>query len=131
MLLQIPIFFAMYGLFNSHFDLRGAAFLPPWITDLSAPESIWNFAPFKLPIVGWSDLRMLPILFVLTQLVSGKFMQTPAAGSNTQMKMMTYGMPVIFFFILYEVPSGLLVYWIVMNVLTIVQQLYIKKKSRA
>lgn len=128
MLLQIPIFFAMYGLFSSHFDLRGAAFLPPWIVDLSAPESIWNFAPFKIPILGWSDIRLLPILFVATQLTSGKLMQAPgAAGTNAQMKMMTYGIPLLFFFVLYDVPSGLLVYWIVMNILTILQQAYIKK----
>jgi YidC/Oxa1 family membrane protein insertase len=130
MLLQIPIFFAMYGLFSNHFDLRGAAFLPPWITDLSAPESIWNFAPFKIPILGWSDLRLLPILFVATQLISSKFMQTPGASSNAQMKMMTYGIPVVFFFVLYDVPSGLLVYWIVMNILTIFQQAYIAKFKR-
>jgi YidC/Oxa1 family membrane protein insertase len=131
MLLQIPIFFAMYGLFSNHFDLRGAAFLPPWITDLSAPESIWNFAPFTLPIVGWSDLRLLPILFVATQLLSGTMMQTPGTGSNAQMKMMTYGIPVVFFFVLYDVPSGLLVYWIVMNALTIVQQMVINKMRKA
>ena len=131
LLLQIPIFFAMYGLFGNHFDLRGAAFVAPWITDLSAPESIWNFAPGKIPILGWSDLRLLPILFVATQLVSGKFTQTPGAVSNAQMKMMTYGIPIVFFFILYDVPSGLLVYWIVMNVLTIFQQMYITRKMRA
>jgi len=131
LLLQIPIFFAMYGLFSNHFDLRGAAFLPPWITDLSAPESIWNFAPVKIPILGWSDIRLLPILFVATQLVSGKFTQTPGAVSNAQMKMMTYGIPIVFFFILYDVPSGLLVYWIVMNILTIIQQMYITRKMRA
>ncbi|MFQ3619788.1 MAG: membrane protein insertase YidC [Spirochaetales bacterium] len=130
MLLQIPIFFAMYGLFSKHFDLRGAAFIPPWITDLSAPESIYSFAPYKLPIVGWSDIRLLPILFVITQLISGMFTQTASTASNAQMKMMTYGIPIIFFFILYDVPSGLLVYWIVMNILTIFQQLYINKKRR-
>jgi YidC/Oxa1 family membrane protein insertase len=130
MLLQIPIFFAMYGLFNNHFDLRGAAFLPPWITDLSAPDSVWNFAPFKIPILGWSDLRLLPILFVGTQLLSSKMMQTPSTVSNTQMKMMTYGIPIVFFFVLYDVPSGLLVYWIVMNILTVVQQYVIGKKKK-
>jgi YidC/Oxa1 family membrane protein insertase len=130
MLLQIPIFFAMYGLFSKHFDLRGAAFIPPWITDLSAPESIYSFAPHKLPLVGWSDIRLLPILFVITQLISGMFTQTAGTASNAQMKMMTYGIPIIFFFILYDVPSGLLVYWIVMNILTIFQQMYINRKRR-
>ena len=118
----------MYGLFNSHFDLRGAAFVG-WISDLSAPDSIWNFAPVTIPFLGWSDIRLLPILFVGTQLISSKMMQTPGAVSNTQMKMMTYGMPIVFFFILYDVPSGLLVYWIVQNVLSVFQQFVIKKKG--
>ncbi|MDR3200748.1 MAG: YidC/Oxa1 family insertase periplasmic-domain containing protein, partial [Spirochaetales bacterium] len=129
MLLQIPIFLAMYGLFSNHFELRGEAFLG-WITDLSAPDSIWNFAPAALPILGWSDIRLLPILFVGTQLISSKMMQTPATTSNTQMKMMTYGIPVVFFFVLYDVPSGLLVYWIAQNILSVVQQFWINKKRK-
>jgi YidC/Oxa1 family membrane protein insertase len=129
MLLQIPIFLALYGLFNNHFDLRGAAFFG-WINDLSAPDSIWNFAPATVPFLGWNDVRLLPILFVATQLISSKMMQTPATVSNTQMKMMTYGIPVVFFFVLYDVPSGLLVYWIVQNVLSVVQQFVINKKRR-
>jgi YidC/Oxa1 family membrane protein insertase len=135
MLLQIPIFFAMYGLFSNHFDLRGAAFIPGWIGDLSAPESIWSFAPHRLPLVDWTDLRLLPILFVGTQVASSMVTQTPSSASGAQMKIMLYGMPIVFFFILYNVPSGLLVYWIVMNVLTAVQQWYIngnmKKKASA
>jgi YidC/Oxa1 family membrane protein insertase len=133
MLLQIPIFFAMYGLFSNHFDLRGAAFIPGWISDLSAPESIFRL-PYELPLVGWSDIRLLPILFVFTQILSSKVTQTPSSGSNAQMKMFIYLMPIVFFFILYNVPSGLLVYWIVMNVLSAAQQLYINnsmKKKKA
>jgi YidC/Oxa1 family membrane protein insertase len=129
MLLQIPIFLALYGLFNNHFDLRGAAFFG-WINDLSAPDSILNFAPVTVPFLGWNDVRLLPILFVATQLISSKMMQTPASVSNTQMKMMTYGIPVVFFFVLYDVPSGLLVYWIVQNVLSVVQQFVINRKRR-
>ena len=126
MLLQMPVFFAMYGLLNKHFDMRGAVFIHGWIDDLSSPESIWNFAPFKLPLVGWSNLRALPILFVATQLFSSKMMQTPSSGqSESQMKMMTYMMPIMFFFILYQAPSGLLLYWTVTNVLTALQQKYL------
>jgi YidC/Oxa1 family membrane protein insertase len=123
LLLQMPIFIALYGLFNKYFDLRGAAFIPGWISDLSSPETIWNFAPVQLPLLGWSDLRLLPILFVATMVLSSKLMQNPGTGAqNSQMKMMTYMMPIVFFFILYDAPSGLLVYWIVTNFLTIVQQ---------
>ncbi|MDR1617683.1 MAG: membrane protein insertase YidC [Treponema sp.] len=127
MLLQIPIFFAMYNLFNNHFDLRGALFIPRWIPDLSLPESILNFSPSKIPLLGWSDIRLLPFIYVGSQLLYGKVTQTPDQQGNAQMKMMLYVMPVVFFFILYDVPSGLLIYWIFSNLLTLVQQLVINR----
>ncbi|GHV74191.1 membrane protein insertase YidC [Spirochaetia bacterium] len=127
MLIQMPIFFAMYNLFNTHFDLRGAMFIPGWIPDLSLPESIWSFAPFRIPLLGWSALRALPFIYVGSQLLYGKVTQTPDQQGNSQMKMMLYAMPIVFFFILYDVPSGLLVYWIMSNVLTMIQQLTINK----
>jgi YidC/Oxa1 family membrane protein insertase len=127
MLIQMPIFFAMYNLFNNHFDLRGAMFIPGWIPDLSLPESIYNFSPFELPILGWSDIRLLPFIYVGSQLLYGKVTQTPDQKGNSQMKLMLYAMPIIFFFVLYDVPSGLLVYWIMSNILTMVQQIVINK----
>jgi YidC/Oxa1 family membrane protein insertase len=136
MLLQIPIFFAMYNLFNNHFDLRGAMFIPHWIPDLSLPEHIWLFpGDFRLPLLGWTALRLLPFIYVGSQLLYGKVTQTPDQQGNTQMKMMLYDMPSMFFFILYNVPSGLLIYWIFSNVLTMVQQVglnrYNAKKKAA
>lgn len=122
MLLQIPIFFAMYNLFNNHFDLRGAMFIPGWIPDLSLPETLFSFAPYKIPILNWSDIRLLPFLYLFSQLLYGRVTQTPDQRNNSQMKMMLYVMPIMFFFILYNVPSGLLVYWIMSNLLTLVQQ---------
>ena len=128
MLLQIPIFFAMYNLFNNHFDLRNAVFIPGWIPDLSLPESVWNFPEgVKLPLLGWTALRLLPFIYVGSQLIYGKVTQIPGQQSNAQMKMMLYIMPIVFFFILYDVPSGLLIYWIFSNVLTMVQQVAINK----
>ncbi len=124
MLLQIPFFFALYGLLNTHFELRGAIFLPPWISDLSAPESVWNFAPFRIPLLGWTDLRILPFIFVGTQVLMTKFTQAPSTSANKQMAIMNYAIPIIFFFILYDMPSGLLVYWIVTNILSAAQQMY-------
>jgi YidC/Oxa1 family membrane protein insertase len=127
LLLQFPLFIAMYNLFNNHFDLRGALFIPGWIPDLSLPEAVWSFAPFRIPLVGWSDLRLLPFIYLGSQLLYGKVTQTPDQKGNAQMKMMLYVMPIMFFFILYNVPSGLLLYWIMSNVLTMVQQLTINK----
>ena len=128
MLAQFPFFLAMYGLFNNHFDLRGAVFIPGWIVDLSSPDIIFGFGDFTIPLIGWTALRGLPIIFVATQLLSTKLTQTPQANqSNAQMKMMQYGLPAVFFFILYNVPSGLLVYWIFSNVITAGQQYYYNK----
>jgi YidC/Oxa1 family membrane protein insertase len=133
-LLQMPIFFALYGLLNSFFELRGAGFLEPWIKDLSQPDSIWNFAPTSILFIG-SDIRLLPILMAVTQIISSKLMQ-PAGSSGgssqqqSQMKMMTYAMPVIFLFVLYDVSSGLLLYWTMTNILSIGQQLYINHRQK-
>lgn len=129
MLIQLPIFFAMYSLFNNHFDLRGASFIPGWITDLSMPESVLDFQTINLVIWRVSAIRILPIIYVASQLLYGKFMQTPQSGGQSagQMKFMMYGMPIIFFFVLYDMPSGLLVYWIAANILTIVQQVIINR----
>lgn len=128
MLAQFPFFLAMYGLFNNHFDLRGAVFIPGWIVDLSVPEVIVSFGDFTVPLIEWTALRGLPIIFVVTQLISTQLTQTPQASqSNTQMTMMKYGLPAVFFFILYNVPSGLLVYWIFSNLITSGQQYYYNK----
>jgi YidC/Oxa1 family membrane protein insertase len=135
MLVQLPIFIAMYNLFNNHFDLRGAMFIPGWIPDLSIPESVFNFSPYQIPILGWSDIRLLPFIYVGSQLLYSKVTQTPDQQANSQMKMMLYIMPLMFFFILYNVPSGLTVYWIMSNLLSLVQQLlinqYLAKKRAA
>ena len=126
LLLQFPFFIAMFGLFNNHFDLRGAVFISGWISDLSAPESILSFGDFTLPLLGWTDLRLLPILFVGSQLVTSHFMQSPSSGGG-QTKMIQYMLPIVFFFVLYNMPSGLLVYWITTNILTGAQQYYSTK----
>lgn len=121
LLLQMPVFIALYGLLNKHFDLRGAVFIPGWITDLSGPETIFTL-PFDIPFLG-SEIHLLPIVFALTMVISSKSMQTSSADSSQgSMKMMMYLMPVFLFFVLYSAPSGLLVYWIITNLLTMVQQ---------
>jgi len=129
MLIQFPIFIAMYALFNNHFDLRGASFISGWINDLSLPEAVYTFPTINLIVWRVSAIRILPIIYVLSQLAYGRLMQQqPSGGQNAgQMKFMMYGMPIMFFFILYDVPSGLLVYWIASNILTAAQQLVINK----
>jgi YidC/Oxa1 family membrane protein insertase len=134
LLLQMPVFFALYNLLNSHFELRGALFIPGWIPDLSAPESVWSF-PFTIPLVGWTALRLLPLLMVASQLLSSKFTQPSSAPQQggAQAKLFMYVLPIVFLFILYDMPSGLVLYWTVQNILSTAQQVYInwlrKKKD--
>lgn len=121
LLIQMPIFIAFYGVLTKYFALRGAPFFG-WITDLSEPDSLISFGSFTLPILGWNDLRLLPIIYIGTQLLTSKFMQAPNTSSSRNMKMMQYFLPIMFFFILYNAPSGLLIYWTFTNVFTVIQQ---------
>ena len=127
LLVQLPILFAMYRLFNNYFEFRGAMFIPHWIPDLSVGDSILQF-PAPLPFLGWTDLRILPIVYVVSQMVFGKITQTPTSDQqqNSTMKIMLYGMPLFFFFMFYNAPSGLLLYWTCTNFLMLVQQMIIK-----
>ena len=128
LLLQMPIFFALFELLNNAFDLRGAPFIVPWIGDLSAPESFLPFG-FTIPLLNWDELRILPFVMLGTTLLQSRISQNPGA-TQAQMKMMMYAMPIFFFFILYGMPSGLVIYWTMQNVLSIAQQLYINDRRR-
>jgi YidC/Oxa1 family membrane protein insertase len=108
MVLQMPLFFAMYAVISNAIDLRQAPFVA-WIHDLSAPDQL--FVVMGLPI------RVLPLLMAGTGFLSQRFTPTDPRQAPT-MYMMNAVMLVIF----YNLPSGLVFYWTVMNVLTAVQQ---------
>lgn len=132
LLIQFPLIFAMFNLFNNYFEFRGAMFIPGWIPDLSVGDSIYIFPP-TIPLIGGSALRLLPIIYVASQLLFTKITQTAsanAAGGNS-MKLMMYGMPLFFFFMFYNAPAGLLLYWTVSNFLQLIQQMFINKMMHA
>jgi YidC/Oxa1 family membrane protein insertase len=129
LLIQFPIFIAMYNLFNNHFELRGAMFIPGWIPDLSVPDTVLHFG-FAIPFLGWTDLHILPFIYVASQLLYAKLTQTPDMKTNPTMKIMLYVMPIIFFFVLYNTPAGLLVYWIMSNLLAPVQTIYLNRAMK-
>lgn len=131
LIIQFPLIFAMYNLFNNYFEFRGAMFIPGWIPDLSRGDSIMQL-PFLIPIVNWGELRLLPIIYVISQLLFGKVTQTPSATAQKgSMKFMMYGMPLMFFFLFYNAPAGLLLYWTFSNILTLGQQVVINKMMHA
>lgn len=130
LIFQFLILISMYNLFNNYFEFRGASFIPNWIPDLSAGDSVYKFK-FDIPFLG-NQLRILPIIYVITQLLFGKITQNGGmtagnAQNQATMKFMTYGMPIMFFFLFYNAPSGLLLYWIVSNVFQMGQQIVINR----
>lgn len=129
MLIQFPIFIALYGLLQKHFELRGAMFIPGWIPDLSIPDTIMTFS-FAIPFLG-SQLHLLPLIYTAS-MISMKITQTGTTSGQGagMMKFMTYGMPLMFFFVMYNAPSGLLVYWTVMNFISILQQVFVNRKKK-
>ncbi len=130
MFIQFPIFIALYGLLNNHFELRGAMFIPGWIPDLSVPDTVAVLS-FNIPLLG-NQIHLLPIIYTASMIFSMKITQTTSTQSSQQgmMNFMTYGMPLIFFFMLYNAPSGLLVYWSVTNAISIIQQIYVNSKKK-
>ena len=129
-LFQFLVIFAMYNLFNNYFEFRGAMFIPKWIPDLTEGDSVLTFK-FNIPLIG-NQLRLLPIIYVGSQILSGRLTQSmnPPGGQNEKtMKFMTYGMPFMFFFLFYNAPSGLLLYWLTSNLLQLGQQAIINKMT--
>ena len=129
LLLQMPIFVALYQALTKSIDLRGASFL--WIKDLSMPDAV--SIPVNLPLVG-SHINILPlamvVLMVFQQKVSTKVMGSAVTEEQKQQqKMMLVIMPIMFGFIFYNMPSGMVLYWVVNTLLTIVEQSAILKKA--
>lgn len=129
MLLQMPIFFALYQALMKSIELRCTKFL--WINDLSMPDAVP--LPVTLPLIG-NTLNILPLFMVAAMVIQQK-MSTSTMGSavtaeqREQQKVMLVVMPIMFGFIFYNMPSGLVLYWVTNTVLTIIEQRAILKKA--
>ena len=123
MLIQMPVFFALFRILGSSTELRHAPFWL-WINDLSAPDRLFHFSfqiPFMSPPYG------IPILTLL--MGASMFLQqkmTPTPGDPSQAKIMMF-LPIIFTFMFINFPSGLVLYWLTNNILSIGQQYRIKR----
>jgi YidC/Oxa1 family membrane protein insertase len=122
MLLQLPLLGALFIVFRSTIQLRGASFIPGWITDLSRPDTLFTL-PFSLPLYG-DQFNLLPILMAVSMIFQSKMtMQDP------KQKAMVYLMPVFMLLIFNKFPSGLNLYYTLFNVLTIIQQKFTDNKG--
>ncbi|MCD6569444.1 MAG: membrane protein insertase YidC [Deltaproteobacteria bacterium] len=110
LLLQIPILFALYKMVLSAIELRHTPFhiVGTWLPDLSAKDPYY----------------ITPILMGVSWFIQQKM--TPTTGDPTQQKMMLF-MPIIFTILFLNFPSGLVIYWLISNVLSIIQQAYINR----
>lgn len=121
-LLQMPVFIALYRMLWSAFELRRAEFL--WMADLSEPDRLFNLPmEIHLPISSHpiDAVNLLPFLMGLAMVASTRLMPTSSAMQNPQQKFMMNAMPVIFCVFCYSMPSGLNLYILTSTLLGIVQ----------
>lgn len=120
LLIQLPVFIALYFALLYSIDLRHSSFL--WVNDLSQPEHLFD-------VLG-IPFRILPLLMGVSWFLSQKLTPMTTPGSEAmelQMKLMQF-MPIIFTVMFWGLPSGLILYWTVSNILSIGQQLYINRQ---
>ncbi|MFC1829946.1 membrane protein insertase YidC [Thermodesulfobacteriota bacterium] len=125
MVVQIPVFFALYRMLYEAIELRHAPFLG-WINDLSAPDRLFRF-DFSVPLMQAPyGIPVLTIIMGATMFIQQKM--SPAVGDPAQARMMKI-MPIAFTFIFINFSSGLVLYWLVNNILSIAQQYYITRTT--
>ena len=138
MFVQMPIWIALWSAIYTSIDLRGAAFLPFWITDLSAPDALVPLGNLRVPLLGWhiGSLNLLPILMGVAFYLQQKLtpMQQASAATNPQMaqqqKIMNIMMPLMFPLMLYTAPSGVNLYIMSSTFAGVIEQYVIKKHIR-
>ena len=127
MLIPIPIFFALYVIFQNMTELNNASFF--WIESLAYPDKM-AVLPFSLPFLG-TNFNLLPILMSVSQFVQSVL--TPQISNNemaqAQAKMIKYFLPVFFLFICWNLPSALVLFWFIQNIFSIFQTLLTKRKT--
>lgn len=125
MFIQIPIFFSLYKVLNIAIEIRHAPFIG-WIKDLSAPDpltiSVWS----HIPLPSLLDIGIWPILMGLTMWLQQKL--NPAPANKDQAKMFAM-LPFIFTLMLGHFASGLVIYWTLSNILSLIQQKAIMHKN--
>ena len=126
MILQMPVFMALYVALSKSAILINSKML--WIKDLSSPDSVT--LPWALPYLG-NQIHLLPLIMCGAMFFQQKFTQIKMEGQDpavaAQQKMMAWMMPIIFGFIFYTMPSGLVIYWLTNTILMTLYQLHLKK----
>ncbi|MGQ9705730.1 MAG: membrane protein insertase YidC [bacterium] len=122
LLIQMPIFIALWNTLNNAIELKGSSFIL-WINDLSKPDALFKL-PFKIPILNTYNFSLLPILMVIAMIYQQK---TGGVSAGTEQQKLMAFLPIIFGFIFYNFPSGLVLYWLLNTIMSIIEQKYIVK----
>ena len=138
MMVQMPIWIALWSAVYASIELRGAPFLPFWITDLSLPDALYRFpTAIIIPLLGWKivSLNLLPLLMGVAFYLQQKLMPSQAAASANpqvaqQQKMMMIMMPLLFPLMLYKAPSGVNLYIMASTFAGVFEQHVIRKHIR-
>jgi YidC/Oxa1 family membrane protein insertase len=128
LLVQVPIFMALYQSFSHSAELRGQSFL--WIRDLTLPDQVW-FLGFHWPVIGsLATVNPLPILYIAVTVWMSMLQKPPTGGDPQQEQMfkMMRWLPVIFGVIFYQMPSGLVLYFTVQAVLSTIEIKLVKRR---
>ena len=123
MLLQLPILYALFGVFSSTIELRQAYF-GLWIHDLAVPDVILQL-PFKIPLFGVDYLSGLALLMGVTM-----FVQQKMTVKDPKQMAMVYIMPIMLTFLFTTLPAGLNLYYFMFNLLSIIEQYFVQKKGK-
>lgn len=123
LLLQMPILYALFGVFNSTIELRQAYF-GLWIKDLSIPDVIVNL-PFKIPLFGITEISGLAVLMGITM-----FLQQKMSVKDPKQQAMVYIMPIMLTLIFMSLPAGLNLYYFVFNLLSITEQYFVTHRKK-
>jgi len=129
MVLQMPVFIALYDVFRYTIELRGAPFVG-WIHDLSRQDVLFQL-PITLPFIG-NAFSLLPLIMGGAMFAQSKLGQSPTGQTSSTMPPgFNTVLPIVFTFLFYKMPSGLVIYWIVNTVMSVIQQYYIVRSHPA
>lgn len=124
LLLQLPILYALFGVFNSTIELRQSSFML-WINDLSIPDVIVSL-PFKIPLFGIHEISGLALLMGITM-----FIQQKMTVKDPKQKAMVYMMPIMMTLLFTTLPSGLNLYYFTFNLISIVEQYFVTHRKKS
>lgn len=125
MFIQIPIFFSLYKVLNIAIEIRHAPFIG-WIKDLSAPDPLTISTWAHIYVPSLLDIGVWPLIYGLTMFIQQKL--NPAPANKDQARMMAM-MPLIFMIMFAHFAVGLVIYWTLSNILSVIQQKYIMYKN--